>query len=203
MNQPIKTRPERYRAREQALAYHASAHGNGRPGISQRLELAAVRRALAATAGDTVLDVPCGTGRIDELLRERFDEIVGADSSVPMLSVYNDGNVSRRSCCADIFHLPFDDASFDWVICHRYFHHLKNEADRAAVLASLRRVCRQGVVFYAWLNTTFARRRGSMRTSISRGRVEAAVDAAGMRIRSMHRCAGPFSVKTIVVCTRQ
>ena len=201
MTEPLKTRPDRYRARDQALAYHASTNAGGRLSLSQRLELSAVRRALAATSGGTVLDVPCGTGRIDDLLRERFATVVGADSSVPMLSVYDDPP-ARLGCCADIFILPFDDAGFDWVVCHRFFHHLHNDGERIAALASLRRVCRRGVVFYAWLNTPFARRRGSMRASISRARLNEAIGAAGLRLQTVHTCAGPFSVKAVVVCTR-
>ncbi len=200
MPQTVKTRPDRYRARAHALAYHASTHASGRPSLSQRLELATVRRALAGTVGDSVLDVPCGTGRIDALLRERFDEVVGADSSVPMLTVYGAQADTRSGCCADIFNLPFDDASFDWVVCHRYLHHLRRHDERVAALASLRRVCRRGVVFYAWINTLLARRRGSMRASMPRARLDAAVAGAGLRVRDVHSCAGPFSVKTVVVC---
>lgn len=200
MSQTIKTRPDRYRARDQALAYHASTNTSGRPSLSQRLELAAVQRALADTGGESVLDVPCGTGRIDALLRERFDAVVGADSSMPMLSVYGAEADTRYGCCADIFNLPFADGSFDWVICHRYLHHLHRHDERVAALASLRRVCRRGVVFYAWINTLFARRRGSMRASMPRSRLDAAITGAGLTMRDVYPCAGPFSVKTVVVC---
>lgn len=199
----VATRPDRYRARDQALAYHASTGDEGRRSLSQRLELKAVRRALVATGGGhSVLDVPCGTGRIDGLLRAHFDEVVGIDSSVPMLSVYRDRLPGRQGCCADIFALPFADESFDWVVCHRYLHHLHHDEERRRALASLRRVCRQGVVVYAWVNTPLVRRRGTMRTSVPAERLHRVIAEAGLRVDSVHACAGPFSVKSIFVCRR-
>ena len=201
MSTPVKTRPERYRDRSQAIAYHAST-GQGRPNLSQRLELAAVRRALAAAeGGSTALDAPCGTGRIDALLRERFDRVTGLDSSAPMLSVYLQDEHRSAGVCGDIFNLPFDDEAFDWTICHRYFHHLHSHPERASLLASLRRVSRCGVIFYAWVNTPLVRRKASMRASIPASEVNRAVFDSGLVVKNTFPCAGPFSVKRLVLCT--
>jgi ubiquinone/menaquinone biosynthesis C-methylase UbiE len=204
VNKPVKTRPDRYLAQEQALAYHARTNADGRPTLSQRLELRAVRHALAqATPGNSVLDAPCGTGRIDMELRQRFANVTGIDSSTSMLSVYQRALPERAGCCSDIFHLPFEDGGFDWVVCHRYFHHLHSHRERVELLTSLARVSRFGVVFYAWLDTVFTKRRSSMRASIPRTEVLRAIEDSGLVLQHIHRCAGPFSVKALLVCARR
>lgn len=204
MNPPVKTRPDRYSRREQAEAYHASTNAAGRPTLSQRLELAAVARALAAARGGaSVLDVPCGTGRIDGLLRERFETVVGLDSSEPMLWVYRDGAPGRAGCCGDIFGLPFDDGAFDWTVCHRYIHHLMSHEERVRALTSLARVSRLGVIFYAWVDTPLARRRSSMRASATPDAVARSIAEAGLTLDRAFRPGGPFSVKRIMVCARR
>lgn len=203
MKKTVKTRPDRYLETQQALAYHASTNADGRPTVSQRLELRALKHALADTThGDSVLDAPCGTGRIDAHLRRRFDKVIGIDSSTSMLSIYQRAMQGRAGCCSDIFQLPFDDESFDWVFCHRYFHHLQSHLERAALLTSLARVSRIGVVFYAWLDTAVRRRRSSMRASIPEDDAMRAIRDGGLRLKNIHRCAGPFSVKSLLVCTK-
>ncbi len=198
MPKTVKVRPDRYTRKEQALAYHASTGASGRKRLSQRLELSAVARALDTTDGARVLDVPCGTGRIDPLLRGRFAEVYGVDSSVPMLSVLRQSVKSARACCGDIFQLPFDDDAFDWVVCHRYLHHLHSREDRVRALSSLARIARRGVICYAWIDTPLLRRRSSMRASISRHEADRAAAAAGLTVDRVFRCSGPFSVKAIL-----
>lgn len=203
MKKTVKTRPERYLRREQALAYHASTNAGAHPSLSQRLELRAVRHAIAdAGGGSSVLDAPCGTGRLDPILRGHFDAVVGVDSSAAMLSVYRDQAPARAGCCCDIFALPFDDNAFDWVVCHRYFHHLHSHEERVALLSGLRRVCRVGVVFYAWIDTPLARRKSSMRASITKADALRAIGESGLALARLRPCAGPFSVKAMLVCTK-
>ncbi len=202
MPKTVKVRPDRYTRQEQALAYHASTGAGGRRRLSQRLELAAVERALVGTGGGSILDVPCGTGRIDPLLRAHFAEVFGVDSSVPMLSVLSRSVKSARVACGDIFQLPFDDDSFDWVVCHRYLHHLHSREDRVRSLSSLARIARRGVICYAWIDTPLLRRRSSMRASISRREAEESAADAGLVVERIHRCSGPFSVKAIMRLAR-
>ncbi len=79
-----------------AVAYERrirSARGLRR--LYQRLESRAVERALGHVAGDSVLDCPCGTGRLDPLLRARFRDVVGVDRSAAMLAIYRQGDRAR------------------------------------------------------------------------------------------------------------
>lgn len=91
-----------------------------------------------------VLDMPVGTGRFLELLRDAHC-VAGADISLDMLSVAEE---RRRSLDlhnavilrADGMALPFPDKAFDTVLCFRLVHLLPPELI-GRLLAELARVC--------------------------------------------------------------
>jgi SAM-dependent methyltransferase len=72
------------------------------------------------------LDVGCGTGRWLAAQRELFDArvtLVGADPSAAMVGEARaKGILSVTLARAE--ELPFDDASFDYVVCSYVFHHV-------------------------------------------------------------------------------
>lgn len=89
-----------------------------------------------------VLDAPCGTGRITELLARQGFEIVGADISEEMIETAREKLPAFRNIVfnvADIKNIPFRDNYFDCVVCIRLFHHL-DQKDRVDVLKELSRV---------------------------------------------------------------
>ena len=94
-----------------------------------------------------VLDLGCGTGEITARLAEWFPQasFVGVDLEEPHL-------VRARARCsalgsrvrfevADALALPYDDGTFDLVVCR---HVLQAVPDAARVLAEIRRVLRPG-----------------------------------------------------------
>jgi ubiquinone/menaquinone biosynthesis C-methylase UbiE len=96
----------------------------------------------------TVLDVACGTGESSRAWRRRFPRarITAVDVSPFMLAVaerklIDDAAVEVR--CLNAEHLPFPDASFDVVTASLLFHELPLDVS-PAVLAEMRRVCRDG-----------------------------------------------------------
>ena len=194
-------RPERYRRPENAMQYDRHL---ARPGILRRLslglEMAAFKKAIARVDGQRVLDAPCGTGRLQPVLEERFPVVAAVDSSTAMLGVYRSKRPLARLCCGDIFNLPFRDREWDWGVCYRLFHHFSDDSDRVRLLKSVGRVCRKGLVFTAWLDTPFNRRRGSRRSSISRQTLEKCIAASGLEMRSLDFVAWPFQPKCVVTC---
>lgn len=183
--------------------YDASGARRYARGIRQRrlsrwLELSALRRALRG-AGGSVLDAPCGTGRVDAVLREHFAVIAGLDRSADMLGIYLAAEPRRRGLCADLFDAPLPDHGFDWVVCHRLFHHLQDDAARLALLGSLRRLARERIALYLWLDGPLNRRRGSWRRSITLDHFRALTAQAGLEIVRVHRCAWPFQPKAVAV----
>jgi ubiquinone/menaquinone biosynthesis C-methylase UbiE len=89
------------------------------------------RRQLRLKQGQTVLDVACGTGVLEQFLvaQNPTQKIVGVDISEKMLSValakhepYP--NVSFKQARAS--ELPFEDERFDLVVCANSFHYFDN-----------------------------------------------------------------------------
>ena len=78
---------------------------------------------------ENLLDVGCGTGPMVELLASEFPDkhYTGLDLTPRMIEVANaKGIENARFIVGDAEDLPFDDASFDAVICANSFHHYPN-----------------------------------------------------------------------------
>ena len=83
---------------------------------------------LAPEAGQRVLDVGCGTGRLLSTLAARSAvlKLYGVDATTEMLDVALQtlpAGVSLVTARAE--HLPFGDDLFDWVISTNVFHYLR------------------------------------------------------------------------------
>jgi SAM-dependent methyltransferase len=87
-----------------------------------------------------VLDIPCGTGRIDNWLLQSSVRVVAADISEEMISVARPKVKSTRLWLgfvrAEAPHLPFRVKSFDCVFSIRFFH-LLDQQTRLAVLREM------------------------------------------------------------------
>lgn len=92
-------------------------------------------------AGRRVLDAACGPGFYAQELLDRGAEVVGFDASAPMLELararLGDRVELHRATLDD--RLPFDDASFDLVVCALAINYAR---DREATLREFRRVMR-------------------------------------------------------------
>lgn len=76
-----------------------------------------------------LLDVGCGTGPMVELLASEFPgrHYTGLDLTPKMIEVANAKGIrGAHFVVGDAENLPFDDASFDAVICANSFHHYPN-----------------------------------------------------------------------------
>jgi ubiquinone/menaquinone biosynthesis C-methylase UbiE len=96
-----------------------------------------------------VLDIPCGTGRIDTWLLDASRRVIAADISKAMLTVARQKAQPKGSWLqflrADARFLPLRSQSVDGVFCIRFLH-LLDEPARLSVLRELARVTRQWVV---------------------------------------------------------
>jgi SAM-dependent methyltransferase len=101
--------------------------------------------------GLDLLDVGCGPGNITIDLATRVSpgRVVGIDAAATVVDAAKTAAEERGTTgvefrVADVYHLPFDDDSFDVVHAHQVLQHL---ADPVAALREMRRVCRAtGVV---------------------------------------------------------
>jgi SAM-dependent methyltransferase len=98
--------------------------------------------------GQSLLDIGCGPGTIttDLALMVAPGEVIGLDASPEVVAqaqahAADSGLTSLRFEVGDLFHLAYDDASFDVVHAHQVLQHLD---DPVAALVELRRVLRSG-----------------------------------------------------------
>lgn len=111
-----------------------------------RRELELLGAVWPGAAGDVVLDVPCGAGRLLPFLRERGCTAVWADAAVAMIATARAaaGDAAPDAVRADACALPFADRSVDGVVMFRFLHHLPEQQARIA-LAEAARVARRHV----------------------------------------------------------
>ena len=141
-----------------------------------RLESGAIHRALACVEKDgrpgAVLDAPCGTGRITELLVSRGYSVVGADISQEMMAVaaarLRHADPPVRFVTADLKQIDMPDRSFDLVTCIRLFHHL-DSAVRTQILRELARVTRTFVLTNYSVSSPFYRARRRLKKALGQG----------------------------------
>jgi len=100
--------------------------------------------------GSVVLDIPCGTGRIDNWLLNASLRVIAADISSEMLTVARRKVRPAASWLgflrADANHLPLRSRSVDAVVCIRFLHLLDRDA-RLSVLTEIARVAmREAIV---------------------------------------------------------
>jgi ubiquinone/menaquinone biosynthesis C-methylase UbiE len=135
--------------------------------LEKRALRSVVRRAVAGVQHPAVLDIPCGTGRITELLLDEGLTVVGADVSEAMIAVaqrklarFGD-RISFRQLDLDRLELP--DNSVDLVSCIRLLHHI-DSVGRAQILKELARVSRR----YVLVNVSFSSPVYALRRSLKR-----------------------------------
>lgn len=120
-----------------ARRYERRRYGGAVRGLNFWLLERALGRALEGVpAGGLVLDVPCGTGILHDMLRARGLRVVAADLSPAMLGVARDREEALGYLRADVQHAPFRPATFDAVLCVRFLMHLDAPA-RVATLRAL------------------------------------------------------------------
>ncbi len=106
--------------------------------------------ALEELSGKSVLDAGCGGGRYSRITAEAGAAVVGVDFT---LAVEKAAALCRdlpavRFVQADLKHLPFPPASFDYVFSIGVMHH---DADTRAVFDAVARMVRPGGKLAVWL----------------------------------------------------
>ena len=110
-------------------------------------ELALLRSVWPGQAGETVLDCPCGAGRLLPMLQDgNGHRVLWADGALAMLQQARLGLCGAPPCLqADALRLPLLDGAVDGVVMFRFLHHLP-PADLRQALAEACRVARRFLV---------------------------------------------------------
>jgi ubiquinone/menaquinone biosynthesis C-methylase UbiE len=137
-----------YQDKQKARRFASTVTGTA----TDRREKKCVTKALTLAsipAGASVLDCPCGAGRLLPLLKERGYRVTGADVSASMVEEARCYAGPQGQNCldekdelvvADVFNTGFDNKRFDAVICHRLFQYFSKPQERQLALKELRRV---------------------------------------------------------------
>jgi len=114
-------------------------------------EIALVRRGLAGAApGESILDIPCGSGRVAVHLARWGYRVACADVSPAMLDCarerFRAEGLGIPLHEADLEGTDFADGAFDNVLCFRLFHHFPDDALRRRAAKELLRIARRRVL---------------------------------------------------------
>lgn len=134
---------------------HRYASGNRLYDWHMRVFRETIADLLLSTGATTVLDAGCGEGIVTHFLAEQDDamRVSGVDASADAIS-YADHHFGDRVDfrTGDIFALPFDDASFDCVVCSEVLEHLDQPG---LAMRELKRVSRRHVLITVPLEPYF------------------------------------------------
>jgi len=138
--EPERLRRGWYDREAVAGAYDARRFAGLRGRLHHAREVREILRALDGIgARGAILDVPCGTGRIIEVLARRGSS-VGCDASRAMLAIAR-ARSPAPLVLARLPDLPFRDGAFEAVACIRFLMHVRG-GDRIRALRELARVSR-------------------------------------------------------------
>jgi 2-polyprenyl-3-methyl-5-hydroxy-6-metoxy-1,4-benzoquinol methylase len=181
------------------------------------LEKGTIRRAFHdVPRHKTVVDVPCGTGRLAETLLEMGFVVTGVDISSAMLDVAKrrlQGYDARfRALCTDVHDLGESrPATYDVALCARVLMHFPLE-QQIAFLRSVAKATRETVIFTQSLSSTYHRLRRRVKrvlghqpsagypiTNVEIGRM---LKACGLREVRRIRLMPPISEAILIVAVK-
>lgn len=141
---------EHYRNPEVAKNYDGARFSTWYGRMAHAVEAKALASAAAKyfSGPGTVLDIPCGTGRLLPVLLDAGLRVTGADISEEMLAVARQrfsGNASVFFQKIDAENMAFSENAFDYVTSYRLMCHLPPEV-RTRVLSEMIRVCKKTLV---------------------------------------------------------
>lgn len=118
-----------YKSESVAENYDKDRFSNLKGKLENYLETKAITLALKDFPNNTkILDVPCGTGRITEVLLKKGFNVTGIDISESMLKVAKKKLEKYPNLdnlvVGDAENLPFDDDFFYGVVSVRFFGHI-------------------------------------------------------------------------------
>jgi SAM-dependent methyltransferase len=104
----------------------------------------------AIPSQSTVLDLPCGTGRVTRLIAEAGHRVIAGDSSDHMVAATRDNLLPEfpdlTAEVMDAMDTGLAERSVDAVVCNRLLHHFLDPGLRIGVLNELARISRGLVI---------------------------------------------------------
>lgn len=187
-------------------------------GIHGRLKNWTKKRAISKGLSfigpiESILDLPCGTGRFYSFLCRKGYSVFGADISREMMMVSKNKNRSYSNhhgyVQCDAEHIPFRDGSIDCILSVRFMFHLPLDV-REKVLSEMHRITGRWVIvdFRHFTFKTFIRKVGAFlglgrekkRSTLWEIRQELA--GFGFKVHKAIQVVPVFSEKVVFVCEK-
>lgn len=178
-----------------ALRYRDQRFRTGTGGRTHARETAAIESLLATVAtppGGLWLDLPCGAGRLSDLLPGALVVQSDRDPGMTSAAAAPSGR-ARERVCARAAAIPFADGVFTGALMMRLLHHVASSTERQAILREVRRVTDGPLVvsFFHAVNLQNLRRvvrrkfgrRDTGRSAVTWARFRADLEAAGWTVR--------------------
>jgi SAM-dependent methyltransferase len=164
-------------------------------------------RRIEVRDGFRILDMGCGSGRHVGAFYERYRAmVIGADrnpadlrAAVERLSLHDSFATHKGGCwallAADIIRLPFDDHSFDLVLCSEVLEHIHADDEAIAELLRILKPGGQLVVSVPrwwpekicwWLSKSYRQNEGGHIRIYGKVRLKKQICAAGTRYCGAH-----------------
>lgn len=139
-----------YQQVENAATYNLAYRDKVLKRSSTRREFDLIGRHIASVGrSHSILDLPCGGGRLTPAFAGSADLVIEADIALGQV-LYGRAESSvatpRVWMTASAFHIPLRDQAVDGTISVRLSHHLPTDAERERHLAELLRVSRRFVI---------------------------------------------------------
>lgn len=207
---------EHYKQKRVAENYDRERFSSIPGAIFDKLQKKRVLEAFAdLPKGATILDVPCGTGRLAEPLLEAGFQVIGMDISPAMVDVasrklatYGD---RFQTIVGDLREVTEIDRRCDAALCARLLMHVPID-EQIGLLSNVARLSSRVVVFDQSLDSPYQRLRRMIkkglrhqrpvRYPLSRRQLERLASESGLKIlRTLHVCAF-VSEALVVTCIR-
>jgi len=175
---------------------------------TNRREQGIVNGLLRHGTFDTVLDLACGSGRFQPLLRAHAGTVLACDQSRAMLREARAFRPDLAGFQASAFRIPLASGSVDLVLAMRLLQHYPKIWERRAILAEMARVSRRLVITSYFDRACFQAlrprrsRRPPARYAISGAAFRADVRAAGLVLRRRRFVLRGWSQQTLVLLER-
>jgi len=110
-------------------------------------------------AGEKVLDLGCGTGRLYEIFKDKNIDYTGIDFSENLIKIAKE-KYGDRFIVGDILSLPFPDKNFDSIWSIAVLHHIPSDELRKRVLTEIKRILKPSgrVIITCWKIKSFFRK---------------------------------------------
>ncbi|MGH6793295.1 MAG: class I SAM-dependent methyltransferase [Methyloceanibacter sp.] len=140
----------RYQQVESAAIYNQAYRERPLKRWSTRREFQLLERLLASQPRcRTLLDIPCGGGRLSPPQARFTDLLIEADVGLGQVRYARQHGLVETAqawMTASALHIPFEDAAVDGVACIRLCHHLPETKQREELVAELLRVASRFVL---------------------------------------------------------